>query len=84
MAQNVETRGTDPFHIVFPKMTKCTIETYGPSGTIQNSDGLCVLPINVLNEKIFFVVWFVFFGLAIFTLVHHVIAFIILITANLR
>jgi hypothetical protein len=24
---------------------------YGPSGTLQNLDGLCVLPINVLNEK---------------------------------
>ncbi len=25
---------------------------YGPSGTIQKLDGLCVLPINVLNEKV--------------------------------
>ena len=33
-------------------MTKCTLELYGPSGTVQNYDGLCVLPINVLNEKV--------------------------------
>ena len=34
------------------QMTKCTLETYGPSGTLQNLDGLCILPINVLNEKV--------------------------------
>jgi hypothetical protein len=33
-------------------MTKCSLDMYGPSGTIQKLDGLCVLPINVLNEKV--------------------------------
>ena len=28
-------RSEDPFNLVFPKMTKCFMETYGPSGTIQ-------------------------------------------------
>ena len=26
---------------------------YGPSGTIQNHDGLCILPTNIINEKVF-------------------------------
>ena len=47
----VEERGPDPFDVVFPKMTKCTLNTYGPSGTVQNHDALCVMTVNVLNEK---------------------------------
>ena len=47
----VEERGDDPFDVVFPKMTKCTLNTYGPSGTVQNHDALCVMTVNVLNEK---------------------------------
>ena len=46
-----EERGPDPFDVVFPKMTKCTLNTYGPSGTVQNHDALCVMTVNVLNEK---------------------------------
>ena len=84
MIQSMERKANDPFNIVFPKMTKCTLETYGPSGTIQNNDGLCVLPINVLNEKIYFIIWFIFFALALFTLIHHIVAFVIIVTDSLR
>jgi hypothetical protein len=84
MSTNPDTRGLDPFNLIFPKMTKCTLNTYGPSGSIQNHDGLCILPINVLNEKIYLLTWFVFFGLAIFTLIHHLIASIIIVIPGLR
>ena len=30
---------------------------YGPSGTIVNHDGLCILPINIINEKIYVFLW---------------------------
>ena len=43
---------------VFPKVTKCTFHKYGPSGTIEIRDGLCVLPLNILNEKIYILLWF--------------------------
>ena len=65
--------GDDPFHITFPKMTKCTLEMYGPSGTIVNYDGLCVLPVNILNEKIFLIIWFIFFPLLMLTVVEQVV-----------
>jgi len=48
----------DPLSRVFPKMTKCDFHMYGPSGTLQNVDALCVLGVNALNEKIFLVLWF--------------------------
>merc|ERR1719461_1477269 len=43
----------DPMAKVFPKVTKCTFHLYGPSGTVQLKDGLCVLPLNIINEMIF-------------------------------
>ena len=48
----------DPMAKVFPKVTKCTFKKYGHSGTIEKLDGLCVLPLNIINEKIFIFIWF--------------------------
>ena len=50
----------DPMAKVFPKVTKCTFHSYRPSGTIQNHDGLCILPINIIKEKIYVFLWFWF------------------------
>ena len=54
----------DPMHKVFPKVAKCQFNKYGPSGSIQTHDALCVLPLNIINEKIyiFLYFWFVFLG----------------------
>lgn len=48
----------DPMARVFPKVTKCTFHKYGPSGTVEKKDGLCVLPLNIINEKIYIFIWF--------------------------
>lgn len=50
---------------VFPKVTKCTFHKYGPSGSVQKFDGLCVLPLNIVNEKIYVFLWFWFISLSI-------------------
>ncbi|XP_031637410.1 innexin inx2-like [Contarinia nasturtii] len=55
----------DPLSRVFPKMTKCTFHQYGPSGSVQKFDSMCVLPLNVINEKIFIFLWFWFLMLFI-------------------
>ncbi|XP_012253835.1 innexin inx2 [Athalia rosae] len=55
----------DPMSRVFPKVTKCTFHKYGASGTIQKFDGLCVLPLNIVNEKIYVFLWFWFIILAV-------------------
>ena len=44
---------SDPMSVVFPKMTKCSFRKYGSSGSLEIIDGLCVLPLNMVNEKIF-------------------------------
>jgi len=50
----------DPMSRVFPKVTKCTFHKFGPSGTVERFDGLCVLPLNIINEKIYVFLWFWF------------------------
>jgi len=57
----------DPMTKVFPKVTKCTFHKYGPSGTVIKHDGLCVLPINIINEKIFIFIWFWLLFVAVVT-----------------
>lgn len=48
----------DALDIVFPKVTKCHFFKYGASGSIQKHDALCVMALNVINEKIFTFLWF--------------------------
>lgn len=58
---------TDPMIEVFPRITKCTFHKFGASGTIQKHDALCVLALNILNEKIFIFLWFWFIILSVVT-----------------
>jgi len=60
----------DPMSKVFPKVTKCTFNNYGPSGTVETKDGLCVLALNIINEKIYIFLWFWFLTLCAWTAVH--------------
>lgn len=55
----------DPMVAVFPRVTKCTFHKFGPSGSIQTHDALCILALNILNEKIYIFLWFWFIILAI-------------------
>jgi innexin len=48
----------DPMTTIFPTLTKCSFHKYGPSGTIETKDGICVLPLNIVNEKIYIFLWF--------------------------
>jgi len=50
----------DALNTVFPKVAKCNFAKYGPSGTIENYDGLCILSLNIMNEKIYILLWFWF------------------------
>uniref|UniRef100_A0A7G3AHP4 Innexin n=1 Tax=Lutzomyia longipalpis TaxID=7200 RepID=A0A7G3AHP4_LUTLO len=55
----------DPMVEVFPRVTKCTFHKYGSSGSIQKHDALCVLALNILNEKIYIFLWFWFIILSV-------------------
>ncbi len=59
----------DPMAIIFPRVTKCSFFKYGPSGTVQTHDSICVLPINIMNEKIYVFLWFWLVALSIVTVI---------------
>jgi len=64
-----ETR-VDPMSMIFPRISKCTFHKFGPSGTITRHDAQCVLPINIINEKIYVFMWFWFIALTLATVLH--------------
>ena len=66
------------------QVTKCTFNNYGPSGTVENKDGLCVLAINIINEKIYIFLWFWFLTLCVWTGVHLFIRILSMALVNFR
>ena len=73
-AKNVLEYGSAHQDRIFPKLSKCTfyrqesslcfialyltIIRYGPSGSLSKLDAICLLPLNILNEKIYLVLYF--------------------------
>jgi len=57
---------------VFPKVTKCTMNLFGASGKVVKESGLCTLPQNILNEKLYLFFWVWFGILALWTILYNV------------
>jgi len=74
----------DPMSKVFPKVTKCTFHQYGPSGTVENKDGLCVLAANIINEKIYVFLWFWYIIVICWTAIHLILRLASLAFSNVR
>ncbi|CAG2164365.1 unnamed protein product [Oppiella nova] len=74
----------DPMIQVFPRMTKCTFRQYGSSGDVQKHDALCILPLNIVNEKIYIILWFWFIILAVITGITIVYRLLIIFFPALR
>jgi len=75
---------TDPMMKVFPRLTKCTFYNYGASGTLQAHDALCVLALNIINEKIYLTLWLWFIALAVLTSIYLVYLLAIITLPSLR
>ncbi|KAG0694868.1 Innexin inx2 [Chionoecetes opilio] len=56
-----------PLTSTFPRMTKCHFRYHGTSGEIAKDEYICLLPQNILNEKVFIVMWFWLITLATIT-----------------
>ncbi|AAS79821.1 innexin Vnx-d5.1 [Ichnoviriform fugitivi] len=75
---------TDPMERLFPVMTKCTYQTFGPSGTLENLEGMCTLTQNALNARIYAFLWFWFYILAIISAFVVICRVVILISRSIR
>ncbi|XP_053674606.1 innexin inx4-like [Anopheles nili] len=69
---------------VFPKLAKCDFHFVGPSGSKQNRDGLCLLPLNVVNEKIFAFIWLWFLALMVLSALNLLYWIVLLCSKNFR
>merc|ERR1712241_600039 len=54
----------NPMCKVFPTAVSCTMPKVGTAGGESNSNHLCILSQNVINEKIYLGLWFWFIFLA--------------------
>lgn len=75
---------TNPLDITFPKMTKCTFQKYGPSGSLVSLDAMCLLPLNNFNEKIFIVLWFWYLFLFCISICYSVLKIIQWLSINVN
>ncbi|KAA0201479.1 innexin [Hyalella azteca] len=64
-----QSQRTDPMIEVFPRVTKCSFHMFGPSGSVETHDLMCILALNVINEKIFVFLWFWFVLLIILSFI---------------
>jgi len=74
----------DPMVYVFPRMTKCTFHKFGSSGEIEKHDALCILPLNIFNEKIYIFLWFWMLILSTLTFLVVVYRVLICFSASIR
>lgn len=77
-------QGSNAMNQVFPKITKCKYFRYGSSGTLEIRDALCVLPLNILNEKLFLVLWFWLFFLALMSLLALIYRTVVIVFPRAR
>ncbi|XP_076749831.1 innexin family member shaking B isoform X3 [Xylocopa sonorina] len=74
----------DPMIYVFPRMTKCTFFKYGVSGEVERHDAVCILPLNVVNEKIYVFLWFWFLFLGVLSFVTVLYRIVIIFSPRTR
>ncbi|GFX84704.1 innexin inx2 [Trichonephila clavipes] len=74
----------NPILMLFPRMTKCLFRRYGKSASVENKDVLCIMSMNVFNEKIFIILWFWYVLLAIFTCLSLIMNFFLIISSSIR
>ena len=74
----------DPMVYIFPRMTKCTFHKFGASGEVEKHDALCILPLNIVNEKIYIFLWFWFLILGVLSALVVVYRLVIIISPRMR
>jgi len=75
---------TDPMIDVFPRVTKCSFHKYGPTGTIEKHDAMCVLALNIINEKIYVTLWFWFIILVVVTVLYFIYSLAVITLPGMR
>lgn len=73
-----------PMDEIFPKLAKCTFHKFGPSGTVEVVDSLCLLGWNIIFEKIYFMIWWLFVVLMFFSTANWLVRILTLCSRKFR
>ena len=74
----------NPVCQVFPTVTSCQFPSGSLTGTVNIDHALCVLSLNIVNDKIFLVEWFWFFFLIVIAIISSMSRALSLIFPYLR
>lgn len=70
--------------VLFPLAARCNYTTFGHSASIVNHDALCMMPQNVVNEKIFVFIYIWYIVILILSLCNLAMFFMMLIYNSIR
>lgn len=60
------------------------VNRFGPSATIEKHDAICILPLNIVNEKTYIFLWFWFIILAILTAMVVIFRLMVIFMPSIR
>ena len=75
---------SNPELIRLAQVTSCTFQHYGSGGDKVKVQAICVLPLNILNEKIYYLIWFWYVALAVITVAGAIYRFFIVVCRPMR
>lgn len=70
--------------IVFPTTTKCDYRKFGSSGSLEIHDALCLLTLNIINEKVFAFIYIWYILLLFISGCNLIVRSVILLSSTIR
>jgi len=74
----------NPMCWTFPRLASCNYWRWGPGGMQENINAICVLALNMINDKVFLVLWWWFFLVSVIGILRLVYRFIQTQSSKLR
>ncbi|TRY66929.1 hypothetical protein TCAL_08031 [Tigriopus californicus] len=74
----------NPMCSLFPTVTSCQFPSGALTGNLNVDHAMCVLSLNIINDKIFLIEWFWFITLAFMSLLASFCTFLIIICPRFR
>merc|ERR1711915_800956 len=84
MPEEEQRENKNPMCYTFPRIASCDYWRWGAGGLQENINAICVLNLNMINDKVFLVLWWWFFFVSILGVVRLVYRFIQTQSAWLR
>ena len=68
----------------FPRIASCTFHKYGSGGKIASYQAICVLALNIVIDKIYLVLWYWYFIVALLGTIRIICRIFQMFSGNIR